>query len=256
MRSSKSRSRNKQNNNRSRSVGNIINRVFESSGPEGKVRGTPQQIIDKYTQLARDSQLSNDRVAAENFQQHAEHYTRMLGEAMREMETQRVQNEQYHQNQNQNHNPNQNQNRNGDFQRRDQRDVTEAQTDGDDGVDLNDATPQPGFPNPPAFLGVEDQPDIGPDAFGFDAQSAPTADLVETPEATPAEKAPQRRSPGPGRKSLRLILDGLASASGSREGRPRAARETPARSVRTPGPVADRPAESPRASGHRPVSSG
>jgi len=78
-------------------VGNIINRVFESSGPEGKVRGTPQQIIEKYTQLARDSQLSNDRVAAENFQQHAEHYTRMLSEAMREMETQRVQNEQNYQ---------------------------------------------------------------------------------------------------------------------------------------------------------------
>jgi hypothetical protein len=55
------------------------------------VRGTPQQIIEKYNQLARDAQLSNDRVAAENFQQHAEHYTRMLGEAMREQEAVRVQ---------------------------------------------------------------------------------------------------------------------------------------------------------------------
>ena len=45
MRSSKSRSRSKA--NRPRSLGNIINRVFDSSGPEGKVRGTPQQIIDK-----------------------------------------------------------------------------------------------------------------------------------------------------------------------------------------------------------------
>jgi hypothetical protein len=43
------------------------------------VRGTPQQIIEKYQMLARDAQLSNDRVAAENFLQHAEHYTRMLG---------------------------------------------------------------------------------------------------------------------------------------------------------------------------------
>ncbi|MDR5652975.1 DUF4167 domain-containing protein [Ruixingdingia sedimenti] len=83
MRSSKSRSRSKQ--NRPRSIGNIINRVFDSSGPEGKVRGTPQQIIEKYLVLARDAQLSNDRVAAENFMQHAEHYTRMLGEAQREM---------------------------------------------------------------------------------------------------------------------------------------------------------------------------
>lgn len=83
MRSSKSRSRSK--SNRQRSVGNIINRVFDSSGPEGKVRGTPQQIIDKYLMLARDAQLSNDRVAEQNFLQHAEHYTRMLGEAQREL---------------------------------------------------------------------------------------------------------------------------------------------------------------------------
>lgn len=84
MRSSnKSRSRNK-NNNRNRSVGNVVNRVFDSAGPEGKVRGTPQQIIEKYQTLARDAQLSNDRVAAENFLQHSEHYTRLLSEAMRE----------------------------------------------------------------------------------------------------------------------------------------------------------------------------
>ncbi|MEX1662680.1 DUF4167 domain-containing protein [uncultured Thioclava sp.] len=82
MRSSKSRSRNK--SNRQRSMGNVVNRVFDSSGPEGKVRGTPQQIIDKYLTLARDAQLSNDRVAEQNFLQHAEHYTRMLGEAQRE----------------------------------------------------------------------------------------------------------------------------------------------------------------------------
>ncbi|WP_244314577.1 DUF4167 domain-containing protein [Paracoccus pantotrophus] len=82
MRSSKSRSRNK--SNRQRSLGNIVNRVFDSSGPEGKVRGTPQQIIEKYLTLARDAQLSNDRVAEQSFLQHAEHYTRMLGEAQRE----------------------------------------------------------------------------------------------------------------------------------------------------------------------------
>lgn len=93
MRSSKSRSRSKQ--NRPRTLGNIINRVFDSSGPEGKVRGTPQQIIEKYQALARDAQLSNDRVAAENFSQHAEHYTRMLGEAMREMAQEQEQRQQY-----------------------------------------------------------------------------------------------------------------------------------------------------------------
>jgi sRNA-binding protein len=67
--------------------------VFDSSGPEGKVRGTPQQIIEKYNQLARDAQLSNDRVAAENFQQHAEHYTRLLSDAQREIEARREEQE-------------------------------------------------------------------------------------------------------------------------------------------------------------------
>ena len=93
MRSPKSRSRSKQNRNNNRSVGNVLNRVFDSSGPEGKVRGTPQQIIDKYNQLARDAQLSNDRVATENFQQHAEHYLRLLANAQKEQEARREQQE-------------------------------------------------------------------------------------------------------------------------------------------------------------------
>jgi hypothetical protein len=97
MRSSKKRSRSNQ--NRPRTLGNIVNRVFDSSGPEGKVRGTPQQIIEKYQMLARDAQLSNDRVAAENFLQHAEHYTRMLAEAMKELAAeQEARQQQYQQN--------------------------------------------------------------------------------------------------------------------------------------------------------------
>ena len=92
MRSSKSRSRSKSNRSRT-SNGNVVNRVFDSSGPDGKVRGTPQQIIDKYNQMARDAQLSNDGVAAENFQQHAEHYLRLLGDAQREADARREEQE-------------------------------------------------------------------------------------------------------------------------------------------------------------------
>ena len=85
MRSSgKSRNKNR-NNGRRPNPGNVINRVFDSAGPEGKVRGTPQQIIDKYQSLAHDSQLSGDRVSAENFQQHSEHYARLLLEAQKEI---------------------------------------------------------------------------------------------------------------------------------------------------------------------------
>ena len=93
MRSSKSRSRGKNRNNRP-SGGNIINRVFDSNGPDGKVRGTPQQIIEKYNQLHRDAQLSGDRVNSENFAQHAEHYLRLLADAQREVESKREEQEQ------------------------------------------------------------------------------------------------------------------------------------------------------------------
>ena len=82
--SGKSRNKNR-NNGRRPNPGNVINRVFDSSGPEGKVRGTPQQIIDKYQSLAHDSQLSGDRVSAENFQQHSEHYSRLLLDAQKEI---------------------------------------------------------------------------------------------------------------------------------------------------------------------------
>jgi hypothetical protein len=96
MRSSKQRQRNKQTRQSRPSGGNIINRVFDSSGPEGKVRGTPQQIIEKYLQLHRDAQLAGDRVNAENFAQHAEHYTRLLAEAQRDVDRAREEQEQFH----------------------------------------------------------------------------------------------------------------------------------------------------------------
>ncbi len=81
----KSRSRNKNNRNRNNNIGNIVNRVFDSSGPDGRVRGTPNQIVEKYDTLARDAQLAGDRVEAENFLQHAEHYIRLLAAAQEEV---------------------------------------------------------------------------------------------------------------------------------------------------------------------------
>jgi len=94
MRSSKSRSRgNKNRNNNRPQGGSVVNRVFDSSGPEGKVRGTPQQIIDKYQQLHSDAHLSGDRVAAENFSQHAEHYLRLLASAQIEIDARREEQE-------------------------------------------------------------------------------------------------------------------------------------------------------------------
>lgn len=55
------------------------NRAFDSNGPDGvKVRGAAQSVYEKYQQLARDASSSGDRVLAENYLQHAEHYFRVL----------------------------------------------------------------------------------------------------------------------------------------------------------------------------------
>ncbi len=61
-----------------RGFNNSPNRSYDSSGPDIKVRGTASAVYDKYTALGRDAVLSGDRVAAENFFQHAEHYHRLV----------------------------------------------------------------------------------------------------------------------------------------------------------------------------------
>ena len=60
---------------------NNLNRSYESNGPDVKVRGTPHHIAEKYQQLARDATSAGDRVAAENYYQHAEHYLRIIAAA-------------------------------------------------------------------------------------------------------------------------------------------------------------------------------
>ncbi|UPY35186.1 DUF4167 domain-containing protein [Sediminicoccus sp. KRV36] len=55
------------------------NHVFDSSGPDVRLRGTAQQLFEKYLQLGRDATSGGDRVAAEGYFQHAEHYFRILG---------------------------------------------------------------------------------------------------------------------------------------------------------------------------------
>lgn len=64
---------------------NILHRNFESTGPDMKVRGTAQHVYEKYLQLARDANSSGDRVMAENYLQHAEHYYRIIAAAQAAM---------------------------------------------------------------------------------------------------------------------------------------------------------------------------
>ena len=179
MRSSKSRSRNKSGRNNNRSMGNIVNRVFDSSGPEGKVRGTPQQIIDKYNQLARDAQLSGDRVLAENFQQHAEHYLRLLSTGQKEQEQRREEQER------------QNRERQAERDRdRAKRQEREANTGGDP----SDAP----------------QPDL------VDSETTESG-LVETPETNKPEKPKRSRKPKPKPKPTNDNDQGGSGEAGTKD---------------------------------------
>lgn len=72
---------NHNNNNNNRRGQNPMTRVYESNGPEIKIRGTASHLAEKYVQLARDAQGSGDPVAAENYYQHAEHYFRIIAAA-------------------------------------------------------------------------------------------------------------------------------------------------------------------------------
>src|SRR6185312_15881463 len=54
------------------------NRTYDSNGPEIKIRGSAAHVYEKYLQLARDANTQGDRVMAENYLQHAEHYFRIL----------------------------------------------------------------------------------------------------------------------------------------------------------------------------------
>lgn len=76
------RGRNSSNNNNNNRRGqNPMTRVFESNGPDIKIRGTASHIAEKYVQLARDARGSGDPVASENYYQHAEHYFRLIAAA-------------------------------------------------------------------------------------------------------------------------------------------------------------------------------
>lgn len=81
-----SNSNNNNNNNYNRKGSNPLTRTYDSSGPDVKIRGTAQHVAEKYSQLARDAHSSGDRVMAENYLQHAEHYNRIIAAAQAQMQ--------------------------------------------------------------------------------------------------------------------------------------------------------------------------
>jgi hypothetical protein len=64
--------------NRPRSAASLRHQTFDSNCIDLRVRGNAWQVFEKYQALARDAQSSGDRVTAENYLQHAEHYYRII----------------------------------------------------------------------------------------------------------------------------------------------------------------------------------
>ncbi|MES2729419.1 MAG: DUF4167 domain-containing protein [Pseudomonadota bacterium] len=76
--SSNSSSHTHSHSNQRRPNQNNKNRVFDSNGPDVRIRGTAYQITEKYAALAKDAAASGDRVLSESYLQHAEHYQRII----------------------------------------------------------------------------------------------------------------------------------------------------------------------------------
>ncbi|HEY6255589.1 MAG TPA: DUF4167 domain-containing protein [Xanthobacteraceae bacterium] len=152
---------NKRMRGRNRKSQNPMTRVFESNGPDVKIRGNPSHIAEKYLQLARDAQTSGDPVAAENYYQHAEHYFRLIAAAQEQF---RQNNPQFYRAENES---------------RDMRD------DGfDDGDDMAGPQQMPG-PGEVPFGPGEPQPYLARDAQPYPVREQP----VYTPRPQPPAEA-------------------------------------------------------------------
>jgi hypothetical protein len=74
----RSRGRNRRTGGNNQNNFNNPNRHFESVGPDVKIRGSAQQVLEKYQQYARDAHTSGDRILSEAYYQFAEHYQRIV----------------------------------------------------------------------------------------------------------------------------------------------------------------------------------
>jgi hypothetical protein len=159
-------------NNHTHSHTHNHNRAFDSAGPDIKIRGTAANIYEKYLQMARDAGLAGDRVAQENYLQHAEHYYRilMVNQAQHQQQNQN-QNQQYSQGNPQNPTPNggQGQQQGGQGQQQ----ASQGQQQGGDRHNPNAAEPYtpPGSSTPSFTLSDEDDDSDEGEGEGDEAAS-------------------------------------------------------------------------------------
>lgn len=72
------RQRNRGNGGRRSGGGNQRMQVYDSNGPDVRIRGTAHQVTEKYIALAKDAASAGDRILAESYLQYAEHYQRII----------------------------------------------------------------------------------------------------------------------------------------------------------------------------------
>ena len=217
------------------------NHVFDSSGPEMRVRGTAQQLYEKYQQLGRDATGNGDRVLGEAYYQHAEHYFRIIS-AINQAQGQPNGQQNGQSQERGNYQPQQN--GQGDYPRRDyQNEPAEAPPE----PPRQQEPPRRYEPRPyeprqkPEFQRPEREPRFRPEpvvdaridiSSALEAElAAATAGLGEQPEIPVIQAAPEPRAipiipdaPPPAPAAPELQLESPAPRVASPRGRPRVAK--------------------------------
>ncbi|MEQ8710213.1 MAG: DUF4167 domain-containing protein [Rhodospirillales bacterium] len=189
-------------NKRSRGRGNrkpSRTQVYDSSGPEGRIRGNANQVYDKYLALGRDAYSAGDRIAAENFFQHAEHYYRIVVA----IEAARAQQEQQRGDGNQGDRNQQHNNR------------RHGNDGGDDRADIEATTPHDPRDPVPAFDDDDDGSADNGDNRSSGNNNQSTAEQSATPAGQPSapkprpERKPRRRKPAEDVSDAQSLPEGL-----------------------------------------------
>lgn len=204
-------------NNFNRKGSNPLTRTYDSSGPDIKIRGTAQHVAEKYAALARDAQSSGDRVMAENYLQHAEHYNRIIAAAQAQMQER--------------------------FQRDERHEYNDRDQDENEAMDTDDMQPAASVAAQPAQAPVARQPAPAPreQASRQQAPRQPApAPRQPVPEVQVVEDAPAIDGSGPQPviegtpAEVALEEEGAAGAPArERQPRRRAAGSRPRRPRRT-----------------------
>ena len=85
---------NRQRGRNRRNGGGHINRntTLDSNGPDVRLRGNAFQLYEKYVSLGNDASAAGERISAEAYYQHADHYFRVYSAVTAASEERRGQN--------------------------------------------------------------------------------------------------------------------------------------------------------------------